>query len=118
MKDKRKNGIGMKFALNGLKEAFLRERNFRIHLYIALIIVIISFYFKLSNIEWMFIISMISLVLLSELINSLIERLIDYLKPEIHPQAKIIKDISAAVVLISAITSVVIGFIIFIPKIF
>ncbi len=118
MKDKYKNGIGMKYALNGLKEAFVRERNFRIHLYIAVLVVIISFYFQVSSIEWMFIILMISFVFIAELLNSLVERLIDYLKPEIHFQAKIIKDIAASVVLIAAITSVIVGLFIFIPKVF
>ena len=60
---------------------------------------------------------MIQAVLITELINSLIERVIDYIKPELHPKAKIIKDISAAVVLVAAITSIIVGLIIFIPKI-
>lgn len=119
MKDKRKKkkGIGLAFAINGLKEAFIREKNFRIHLAVAFFVLFISVYFRLTVIEWMFVLLMIHIVLITELINSLMERLIDYLKPEIHPEAKIIKDISAAIVLIAAITSVIIGFIIFIPKI-
>lgn len=119
MKGKKKKGIiGLTYALNGLKEAFLRERNFRIHLYITVIVICFSIFFRLSLMEWMFILIMIHIVLICELINSLMERLIDYVKPEYHPQAKIIKDISAAVVLIAAIFSVIIGCMIFIPKIF
>ncbi len=113
-----KRGIGLEFALNGLKEAFIRERNFRIHLFIATIVIIIGFYFRLEWIEWIFIIIMIQTVLITELINSLMERIIDYIKPELHPKAKIIKDISAAAVLVAAITSIIVGLIIFIPKIF
>ena len=117
MEGKGKRGIGLKYALNGLKEAFIRERNFRIHLFIASIVIITGFFFRLSVIEWIFIIIMIQAVLITELINSLIERVIDYIKPELHPKAKIIKDISAAVVLVAAITSIIVGLIIFIPKI-
>lgn len=117
MKDKKK-GIGLEYAINGLKEAFVRERNFRIHLTVALLVICFSFIFGLSTIEWMIILMMIHIVLIAELINSLFERIIDYIKPEFHPQAKIIKDVSAAIVLIAAITSIIIGFIIFIPKVF
>ncbi|MEI3611681.1 diacylglycerol kinase family protein [Pseudogracilibacillus sp. SO30301A] len=112
-----KRGIGLEYALNGLKEAFIRERNFRIHLFIATIVIITGFYFRLKWFEWIFIIIMIQTVLITELINSLIERIIDYIKPELHPKAKIIKDISAGAVLVAAITSIIVGLIIFIPKI-
>lgn len=119
MKDKKKkHGIGLNYAFNGLKEAFIRERNFRIHLIIAFFVIIFSLYVKLSPIEWMFIIIAIQTVLISELVNSLIERIIDYMKPEYHIQAKIIKDISAGVVLIAAIASIIIGLFIFVPKLF
>lgn len=116
MKDKQKKGIGLKYALNGLKEALLLERNFRIHVLIACLVIIASVLFRLSIIEWILIITFIHLVLIAELMNSVIERLIDYIKPELHPNAKIIKDMSAAIVLIAAITSVIVGLIIFIPK--
>lgn len=114
----KKRGIGLKYALNGLKEAFVREKNFRIHIIATIVVIGVSFYFKLTLYEWLFIIFAIQTVLIAELVNSLMERIIDYLKPEYHIQAKIIKDIAAAVVLIAAITSVVIGLIIFIPKVF
>lgn len=118
MGENKKRGIGLQFALNGLKEAYRKERNFRIHLYIAIIVILFSIYFRLSKMEWIIILLMIHLVLVAELVNSLIERVIDYIKPELHPEAKIIKDIAAAVVLIVAIASVIIGLIIFIPKVF
>lgn len=116
MKDKKKSIIGFKYAFNGLKEAFNRERNFRIHLLVASIVTAFSFFMKLSLFEWLFIILAIQTVLLAELINTIAERIIDYIKPDIHPNAKIIKDIGAAVVLIAAIFSVIIGLLIFAPK--
>jgi len=66
--------------------------------------------------EWAAIILVIGFVLMAELFNSVIEKLIDYLKPEIHPAAKVIKDAAAGGVLIAAITAVIIGALIFIPK--
>lgn len=118
LKDKKKKGIGLTYAFNGLKEAFKRERNFRIHLYVTIVVIFFCLYFQLTAMEWVIILMMIHIVLIAELVNSLMERMIDYMKPEYHPQAKIIKDISAAVVLIAAITSIIIGTIIFFPKVF
>lgn len=114
----KKRGIGFRFAFNGLKEAIKRERNFRIHLIIMVIVFCVSIYFRLNVQEWIIIIILIHSVLITELINSIVERIIDYVKPEFHPEAKIIKDISAAVVLIAALTSIIIGCLIFIPKVF
>ncbi len=118
MNDKKKRGIGLTFALNGIYEAWKRERNFRIHVVIAFLVILSGFLFHLTLFEWLAILFAISIVLITELLNSITERVIDYLKPEYHPEAKIIKDIAAAVVLIAAIMSIIIGCIIFIPKIF
>lgn len=118
MKDKQKTSIGFRFAFNGIKEAFIKERNFRIHLYITSIVLILSFYVQLNMMEWLFIIIAIYFVLVMELVNSLFERIIDYIKPEYHIQAKIIKDIAAGVVLLTATLSIIIGLIIFLPKFF
>lgn len=118
MEGKKKRGIGLRYAINGMKEAILRERNFRIHLMIACIVIIVGFIVHLNVTEWMIVLLLIHLVFITELMNSIVERIIDYMKPEYHPQAKIIKDISAAVVLIAAILSIIIGCIIFLPKLF
>ncbi len=117
MKDHKKHGIGFEFAFNGLKEAFIRERNFRIHLLVSTLVVIMSFILKLSKVEWLFVILAIQMVLFAELVNTIAERIIDHIKPEIHPNAKIIKDIGAAIVLLAAFFSVIIGLAIFLPKI-
>lgn len=112
-----KRGIGLKHAINGIKEAIIHEQNFRIHLLISLVVISFSVYFKLTLVEWIMIITVIFLVLITELINSTIEQIIDYLKPEQHPAAKIIKDMGAGVVLLAAFLSIIIGILIFIPKI-
>lgn len=112
-----KRGIGLKYAINGLLVIIKEERNFRIHLCFALFAIIMSLFLRINNIEWLIVILTIHLVLLMELINSVIERIIDYIKPDIHPMAKKIKDIGAATVLFAAIMSIIIGTIIFLPKI-
>ncbi|WP_249871065.1 diacylglycerol kinase family protein [Oceanobacillus saliphilus] len=117
MKDKRKRRhIGFTYAWNGIKEIIKTERNFRIHLAAAIVTIATGLYFRLTNIEWAIIVLTIGLVLMAEVTNSTIEKMIDYLRPEIHPSAKVIKDIAAAAVLITAIVAVIIGLLIFLPK--
>lgn len=116
--DGKKRRIGFSFAWNGIVEAIKAECNFQFHLIAAVLVIAAGFVLHLSLIEWVMIVLVIGLVLTVELINSAIERIIDYVKPEIHPAAKIIKDTSAGAVLITAIIAVIIGFLIFIPKLY
>ena len=73
---------------------------------------------KISILEWVTIVIAIGLVIALEAINSSIEKLSDFVSPEMHNQIKTVKDLSAAGVLISAITAVIVGLLVFIPKIF
>lgn len=113
---RKKHSIGFGFAYNGLKEIMRNERNFKIHLCATLLVLLTGIILKLSLIEWSILIIVVGFVLVAELINSAIERIIDYLKPEIHPAAKVIKDVGAGAVLMAVITSVIIGALIFLPK--
>ena len=117
LKDKKKQ-IGFTHAWNGIKETVKHEYNFRIHLMATFIVVSCGIIFQISWIEWMLVCVAIGLVLVTEMINSVMEAMIDYLKPEYHPQAKYIKDSAAGAVLISAIIAVIIGTIIFIPSLY
>lgn len=80
-------------------------------------VTIAGFILKISNTEWLFIIGCSMLVLALELINTAIEHLCDTITKDIHPTIKIIKDVSAAAVLVVAAGSVVGGLIIFLSKI-
>ncbi|MBP2078161.1 diacylglycerol kinase family protein [Oceanobacillus polygoni] len=115
MKDKKRK-IGFSYAWNGIKEIAKTERNFRIHLLATFLTVAAGFLFKLTMVEWAIIVLTIGLVLMVEVTNTAIEKLIDYLRPEIHPTAKIIKDVAAGAVLIAAIIAAIIGLLIFLPK--
>lgn len=118
LKDKpKKKNIGFLYAKQGIVEIVKKEHNFQIHLFAGIITVLFSFIVKLSYIEWAIIILTMSSVFITEMINSVVERIIDYVKPEYHIQAKIIKDVAAGAVLVSALTAVIIGLLIFIPKI-
>lgn len=115
--NKKKKLIGFSFAFNGIKEIIKTERNFRIHLTTTTVIVLLGLFFNIEALEWIAICFVVSLVLILEMINSAIERIMDFLSPDRHPIVGQIKDITAGSVLVAAITSVVIGAIIFIPKI-
>lgn len=107
----------VKNAFNGIKYIFKNERNFKIQIVIAIIVVIIGFLFKLENIEFAIIILVIFLVWILEFINSAIEIVIDMYTEEYNEKAKIAKDIAAGTVTITAVLSVIIGIVIFLPKI-
>ncbi|MEK7471054.1 MAG: diacylglycerol kinase family protein [Patescibacteria group bacterium] len=83
-----------------------------------LLVVILGFYFYISNIEWIALVFAIGFVLVSEAFNTAIEIDIDLTSPEYHPYARDTKDVAAAAVLLSIFVSIIIGLIIFLPKIF
>ena len=111
----RKITKSFKHAFDGLRYAVSYERNFQIELVIAIFVLSLIFIFKVKNWEAIVLILMIMWVLITELTNTVVERVVDILKPRIHPYARLIKDIMAAVVLISAIVAIFVGVIIFYP---
>jgi diacylglycerol kinase len=105
------------FAFNGLKTAILKGRNFRIQLAIGILAVIAGWALGLNFAEWLDLVIVISLVLILELINTSLEAIVDLVSPEIKEAAKVAKDVAAATVLIASIASVIIGVLLFLPKI-
>ena len=104
-------------AFRGLQNFFLQERNGKIQLLIACSTVASAFAFHISSFEWIAMLLCIAAVLALEMLNAAIEKLCDLVHKDFHPTIKIVKDVSAAAVLWTSITSAVIGCIIFIPKI-
>lgn len=107
-----------KYAFNGIVISFKKERNLKIHYIIMFIVIIFGFIYHISNIEWLICLLCFCLVLSLEMVNTAIETAIDLITTEYSPLAKKSKDISAGSVLISVILVIIIGLIIFIPKIF
>ncbi len=101
------------FALDGIKQAFQSERNLRIHVIIGLLIIILGILLGLTRVEFIILLFVISLVLVMELFNTVVERIIDLVSPNYHPRAKVIKNIAAGAVLISSLNAAVIGFLLF-----
>lgn len=109
---------GFGYAFSGIGYAFKTQLNFKFHIAALLVTAIAGWYFTLSINEWLWIIAAAAIVLITELLNTAIEVLVDLVSPNFNPKAKIIKDVAAGAVLIAAIGAAIIGLIIFIPKIF
>ncbi len=101
------------FAINGIKKAIVLENNFRIHLVVTAMVVAAAFYFGITHQEWLWLVLFIALVLVSEMINAAIEKLVDLVCPEINPTAGLVKDLAAGAVLVAALIAVTGGTIIF-----
>ncbi len=104
-------------AFQGIWTLIRNERNFRFHLLVTIMVVIAGFFFNVEKAEWLAVFLCIGLVLSMEALNTSIEYICDMISPEHHPMVKMIKDVSAAAVLLSSIIAVIVGCIIFIPYI-
>ncbi len=105
------------FAIEGIKLAYKYNRNIRIHTVLGIIALILCFLLKLNGFEIGIILITILLVIAAEMINTAIEEMVDLITQEHREQAKIAKDVSAGMVLVCAIGSLIIGVVIFIPHI-
>lgn len=103
-------------AWRGITETIRSERNFKIHLAIALVVVALAAWLGLPLSDWLWVGLSIAFVLISELLNTAIESLVDLASPTYHPLAKRAKDVAAGAVLLAAIFAVIVGLTIFIPK--
>ncbi|MTH52466.1 diacylglycerol kinase [Bacillus mangrovi] len=103
-------------AGEGIKDAFLHERNFQIHCFLGAAAAAAGAVLGISPVEWFTVIGFSCLVLSLELVNTAIERTVDLVTEEIRPLAKAAKDAAAGAVLVSAAGACLAGLIIFVPK--
>ena len=106
-----------KYAFNGLKILVREEQNYVVHLTTTAVVVMLGFYYKISASEWTVLLLAIQVVLTLETVNTAIENLADFVSTERNDKIMRIKDLAAAGVLISAVTAMIIGMIVFGPKI-
>lgn len=106
----------MGFALKGAIKLATTEHSVMVQSSIAVLLVIAGFYFEISREEWMFQTLAIGLVLSIEGLNTAVEKVADFIHPEFHEKIGFIKDIAAGAVFFAAMTAIVIGCIIYIPK--
>jgi len=104
-----------RFAFEGLWYALRTQRNTRIHLSIAAAVVVVGLCLNLSHVQWAVLTLTIGFVLVSEMLNTVAETLVDLISPGYHPLAKVVKDVTAGAVLLTAIVSVVVGLLVLGP---
>lgn len=105
------------FAWRGIIDFFRTEHNAQIHLAVTIIVIVLSIFFRVNKTETIAIIFSVAMVWVTEMVNTTIEKTMDFISLQKHPQIKVIKDLSAGAVLIASLAAVVVGCIIFIPKI-
>lgn len=109
--------ISFKHAWDGVLYSFKTQPNLRFHGFFALLVISAGFFFQITKIEWYIISFTILLMFTAEMVNTALESMTDLITREHRKSAKTAKDVSAGMVLINAVGSVVIGLIIFIPYI-
>jgi len=103
-------------ALQGFRSVFKSERNFRIELACAVFAFFLGIALHLNLWEMTAVIFVSGWVLSAEIVNTSVEYIVDMLKPRIHPYAKLVKDLMASAVLLSACVALLLGIMIFLPK--
>ncbi len=123
-RDERKRQKGIKkfllsftYPIKGLRYAYRNEQNLAVDVGVALLVTIAGFIFKLNLVEWSILALTIGLVISCELINTAIEAVVDLVTEDYHPLAKVAKDTAAAAVFVFAIVAIIVGLIIFLPKV-
>lgn len=104
-----------RFAFAGLWYTLRTQRNVRIHLGIAAAAIALGLCLNLSADQWALLTLTIGFVLVSEMLNTALEKLVDLVSPDYHPLAKVVKDVVAGVVLLTAIASVIVGLLVLGP---
>lgn len=106
-----------RYAARGLGMVLSSERNARIHVVFAVTALLLSIVLRIDLQQWLFIVISIALVFFAEISNTAIEKTLDLISQENNQLIKIIKDMTAAGVLVTAISAVIVAAFIFIPRI-
>jgi diacylglycerol kinase (ATP) len=121
--DQQQNGFvkgrvkSFKFALRGMWLLIRTEHSVMVQIVIAVVVCIGGWYFEISTHEWMFQMLAVGLVLVAESLNTCIEKLCDFVQPDHNKKIEFIKDIAAGAVSFAAITAIIVGLMIYLPKI-
>ena len=109
--------VSFKHAFRGVVVIFKTQHNAWVHGVVALVVIVLGFIYSLSEAEWGLIVLCMAAVLVAEGFNTALEIDMDLTSPEYPPYARDTKDVAAGAVLLTVIGAVVVGLIIFLPKI-
>ncbi|AYN68218.1 diacylglycerol kinase family protein [Euzebyella marina] len=106
------------FALRGALLLIRTEASIKIQVALAVLVTIAGFYYQISNTEWILQVLAISLVVGIEGANTAIEKICDFIHPDFDERIGFIKDVSAGAVMLVSIGAIIVGLIIYLPKVF
>ena len=101
------------FACSGIFQFFITETHAKVHCFAAFITIALSIYLDINKMDWLFIIVAIGMVLITEMVNTAMEKLVDIVSPEFSETAEFVKDVAAGSVLVAAIIAMIIGVMVF-----
>lgn len=104
-------------AVEGFIYVLKTERNMRFHFLAALFFILLGVYLNFTAAEILILTTTIAIVLAAEMINTTVELMVDMIKSEFHPMARIIKDVAAGAVLLTSINAVIVGYVLFVRRI-
>ncbi len=110
--------VSFKYAFAGLWYMLRTQRNARIHLAVAIAVVLMGLWLGVSQTEWAILALTIGVVLTAEALNTVAEAAVDLATMEYHPLAKVAKDVAAGAVLLMAIAAAIVGFLILGPPLY
>jgi diacylglycerol kinase len=113
----RERGNSFGYAWQGLKALLRTEHNAHIHLVLTIVVMVLGFLLHISRLEFIILIIVMAMVWVTEILNTALEKTMDFISTEKHPQIKLVKDLAAAAVLLTAVAAFIVGCLIFIPKI-
>jgi len=104
-------------SFNGLKYAYTHEQSLIIHIFLTIVVIASGVYFELSGTHWILVLFAIAMIVVTELLNTAIEAVVDLVTEEYHPLAKVAKDCASASVFIISLIAASIWLYVFLPKI-
>jgi diacylglycerol kinase len=107
-----------KHALDGIIYCFASQRNMKIHAVASGMVIALALYLQFSTVEMIMLVLTIAGVVVVEMLNTAIETIVDLASPEVHPLAKIAKDVAAGAVLTMAVVSLIVGYLLFFHRLF
>lgn len=105
----------MRYAYEGIQYALATQPNMKFHFFASFAVLVSALFFRLPRTDILLLLLAITLVIITELINTGIEKTVDLAMPERHPLAKIAKDVAAAAVLVTAVFAAAVGIAVFYP---
>jgi diacylglycerol kinase (ATP) len=99
-------------AMAGIRYALKTQRNIRIHISAAIIVLVLSWLLEIGRVDFLFVISAVALVFTAEMVNTAVEKTVDLFMSTYHPLAKIAKNVAAGAVLVAAINAIIIGIVV------